>query len=107
MIELTFKLTEEQVSRLYDATRQSLIEWTERLRDDAGGKFPEGVTAFREDMAVHGRYGKPCPRCGSPVQRIVRLHGGTVWVHAELDKGAVFHFTLPGLEPARSHEQRN
>jgi formamidopyrimidine-DNA glycosylase len=69
-VAMTFKLTEEQVARLYEATRESLIEWTGRLRKDAGGKFPEGVTAFREGMAVHGRYGKPCPRCGTKVQRI-------------------------------------
>jgi formamidopyrimidine-DNA glycosylase len=66
----TFKMTDEQIERLYHATRESLIEWTNRLRDEAGGKFPEGVTAFRDEMAVHGRYGKPCPRCGSKVQRI-------------------------------------
>lgn len=69
-VAMTFKLTAEQVARLYEATRASLIEWTERLRAEAGGKFPEGVTAFREGMAVHGRYGKPCPRCGAKVQRI-------------------------------------
>jgi formamidopyrimidine-DNA glycosylase len=69
-IAMTFKLTDEQVEGLYAATRESLVEWTGRLRDEAGGKFPEKVTAFREGMAVHGRYGKPCPRCGSKVQRI-------------------------------------
>jgi formamidopyrimidine-DNA glycosylase len=69
-IAMTFKLTDDQVARLYAATRDSLIEWTDRLRADADGKFPEKVTAFRESMAVHGRYGKPCPRCGAKVQRI-------------------------------------
>jgi len=69
-IAMTFKLTGEQIERLYAATRESLVEWAGRLRDEAGGKFPEKVTAFREKMAVHGRYGKPCPRCGSKVQRI-------------------------------------
>jgi formamidopyrimidine-DNA glycosylase len=69
-IAMTFKLTDDQVARLYAATRESLIEWTDRLRTDAGGKFPEKVTAFREGMAVHGRYGEPCPRCGAKVQRI-------------------------------------
>jgi formamidopyrimidine-DNA glycosylase len=69
-IAMTFKLTNEQVERLYSATRESLVEWTGRLRDEAAGKFPEKVTAFREGMAVHGRYGKPCPRCESKVQRI-------------------------------------
>jgi len=67
-IAMTFKLTDEQVARLYEATRQSLIDWTNRLREEAGAKFPEGVTAFRDGMAVHGRYGKPCPRCGAAVQ---------------------------------------
>ena len=52
-------------------TRKVLEEWIQRLRDDARGGFPEKVTAFRKDMAVHGRYGQPCPVCGTPVQRIV------------------------------------
>ena len=69
-VAMTFKLTEDQVARLYDATRASLREWTDQLRTEAKGRFPEGVTAFREGMAVHGRYGKPCPRCGSKVERI-------------------------------------
>ncbi len=69
-IAMTFKLTPEQVERLYKATRESLIDWTNNLRAEAAGKFPEKVTAFREGMAVHGRYGEPCPRCGSKVQRI-------------------------------------
>jgi formamidopyrimidine-DNA glycosylase len=53
------------------ATRATLEEWTQKLRDEAGGAFPEKVTAFRDGMAVHGRFGKPCPVCGAPVQRIV------------------------------------
>ena len=69
-VSLTQKLTPEQIVRLYHATRDSLLEWTERLRKDAGSKFPEKVTAFREGMAVHGRYGLPCPVCGAKVQRI-------------------------------------
>jgi formamidopyrimidine-DNA glycosylase len=69
-IAMTLKLTDEQFERLYRATRESLLEWMARLREDAAGRFPEGVTAFREGMAVHGRYGKPCPRCGTKVQRI-------------------------------------
>jgi formamidopyrimidine-DNA glycosylase len=69
-IAMTFKLTHDQVARLYGATRESLIEWTDRLRAESGGKFPERVTAFREGMAVHGRYGEPCTRCGAKVQRI-------------------------------------
>lgn len=69
-IAMTLKLTAQEVARLYDATRATLVEWADRLRAEAKGKFPEGVTAFREGMAVHGRYGEPCPRCGSKVQRI-------------------------------------
>jgi formamidopyrimidine-DNA glycosylase len=69
-VSLTQKLAPEQVARLYHATRDSLVEWTDRLRKDSRGKFPEKVTAFREGMAVHGRYGLPCPVCGAKVQRI-------------------------------------
>ena len=69
-LALTSRLTDEQVSTLYEATRATLTEWIGRLQDEAGERFPEKVTAFREGMAVHGRYGKPCPVCGSPVQRI-------------------------------------
>jgi formamidopyrimidine-DNA glycosylase len=64
-------LTDEQVLRLHSATRQTLTTWVERLRHDAGGRFPEKVTAFREEMAVHGRFRQPCPVCHTPVQRIV------------------------------------
>ena len=64
-------LDDDEVRRLHAATRVVLTEWIERLRCEAGEDFPEGVTAFRRDMAVHGRYGKPCPECGAPVQRIV------------------------------------
>jgi formamidopyrimidine-DNA glycosylase len=70
-VALTASLTPEQVATLYRATRETLALWTERLRHDAGENFPEKVTAFRDGMAVHGRYRKPCPVCGSPVQRIV------------------------------------
>ena len=66
----TQKLSVDEVARLYDAARATLLEWTERLRLRAGDGFPEKVTAFRDGMAVHGRYGQPCPACGSPVQRI-------------------------------------
>ncbi len=69
-LAMSQKLSAEEVARLYEATRASLLDWTERLRQEAGGKFPEGVTAFRDDMAVHGRYGQPCPVCGAKVQRI-------------------------------------
>jgi formamidopyrimidine-DNA glycosylase len=64
------RLSDEEVERLYAATRATLLEWTEELRREAGEGFPEKVTAFRPRMAVHGRYGKPCPTCGAPVQRI-------------------------------------
>jgi formamidopyrimidine-DNA glycosylase len=66
----TSRLDDEGVRRLYDATRDVLEEWIDRLRSEARGGFPAKVTAFREGMAVHGRYGKACPVCGSPVQRI-------------------------------------
>jgi len=69
-IKLTSRLTSEEVSRLYIATREVLTQWTDRLRDEAGGEFPAKVTAFHDEMAVHGRYGKPCPVCGTAVQRI-------------------------------------
>jgi formamidopyrimidine-DNA glycosylase len=69
-VTLTQRLAADEKLRLYDATRETLLEWIARLRADAGVKFPEKVTAFREGMAVHGRYGKPCPRCGAKVQRI-------------------------------------
>ena len=69
-VALTQKLRPDEVSRLFTATRDSLIEWTNRLREDAAGKFPEGVTAFRKGMAVHGRFGQPCSRCGAKIQRI-------------------------------------
>jgi formamidopyrimidine-DNA glycosylase len=70
-IAQTRKLADEDVARLHRAARDVLAEWTQRLRAQAGGGFPEKVTAFRPEMAVHGRYGKPCPACGAPVQRIV------------------------------------
>jgi formamidopyrimidine-DNA glycosylase len=67
---LTSRLTDEQVGALYDATRATLNEWIARLRLQAGDGFPDKVTAFREGMAVHGRFREPCPACGAPVQRI-------------------------------------
>ena len=66
----TQKMTTGEIKTLYDATRKSLAEWVERLRADSLEKFPEKVTAFRADMATHGRFGKPCPRCGGKIQRI-------------------------------------
>ncbi len=69
-VTLTSKLTPEEWSRLYATSRATLTLWIERLAAEAAKTFPEKVTAFRKDMAVHGRYGQPCPRCGEPVQRI-------------------------------------
>lgn len=76
-VRLTQTLTEEEFRRLFDATRDTLTRWTERLRLEAGNRFPEKVTAFRDGMTVHGRYGKPCPDCGSPIQRIVYAENET------------------------------
>lgn len=70
-MKLTRSMSEEEIRQLYDATISSLQAWSSKLGEEAEEAFPEKVTAFREDFAVHGRYGKPCPRCGTPVQRIV------------------------------------
>jgi formamidopyrimidine-DNA glycosylase len=70
-VTLTSRLSDEECLHLYEATRETLALWIARLRDQAGEGFPEKVTAFRPEMAVHGRYRKPCPDCGAPVQRIV------------------------------------
>jgi formamidopyrimidine-DNA glycosylase len=67
----TRQLDDDEMRALYDATVASLAEWTERLRTEAGDRFPEKVTAFHPAMAVHGRFRQPCPRCGAPIQRIV------------------------------------
>ena len=69
-VRLTQKLAPDELERLYSATRTTLTQWVERLREDAGAGFPEGVTAFREGMAVHGRFKQLCPRCGAKIQRI-------------------------------------
>jgi formamidopyrimidine-DNA glycosylase len=69
-MQLTSRLTDEEMARLHESTTATLSIWIERLREEAGDGFPEKVTAFRKEMAVHGRFGKPCPRCGAPVQRI-------------------------------------
>ncbi len=69
-ILMTQKMNDEEIARLHTAVKETLIDWTDRLRKDAAGKFPERVTAFRDDMAAHGRYGQPCPRCGAKIQRI-------------------------------------
>ena len=70
-MKLTATLTAEEIARLHDATVGTLESWIRRLRDEAAGAFPEKVSAFRDGMAVHGRYRQPCPVCGAPVQRIV------------------------------------
>jgi formamidopyrimidine-DNA glycosylase len=69
-LAMTHRLKDEEIAQLLHAVRSTLLEWRERLRAQAAGEFPEGVTAFRTGMAVHGRYGKPCPACGTLVQRI-------------------------------------
>ena len=69
-VTLTQRLTPEEISRLHAAARETILEWIGRLRADCAGQFPEKVTAFREGMAVHGRFGQPCPRCGAKIQRI-------------------------------------
>jgi formamidopyrimidine-DNA glycosylase len=69
-LKLTSRLSDEEIARLFDATRETLVEWTERMRADRGDGFPEKVTAFRDGMAVHGRYKEPCPVCTTPIQRI-------------------------------------
>ena len=76
-LQLTRKLDEGEIERLWRATRETLTLWLDRLRREAGDSFPEKVTAFREGMAVHGRYKQPCPDCGAPVQRIVYAENET------------------------------
>ena len=76
-IAMTQSLSEEELRRLHEATRAVLAEWVQRLRARTGAGFPEKVSAFREEMAVHGRFGKPCPVCGAPVQRIVYAENET------------------------------
>ena len=70
-MKLTSKLSAEETARLHEAVKSTLRDWIERLQTETGSDFPSKVTAFRPEMAVHGRYGEPCPACGSPVQRIV------------------------------------
>jgi len=76
-VRLTRHLGEEEIARLHRAAQETLREWTERLRREAGARFPERVTAFRDGMAVHGRYRQPCPDCGAPVQRIAYAENET------------------------------
>jgi formamidopyrimidine-DNA glycosylase len=76
-VKLTHQLSEDEMARLHAATRSTLLDFTARIRSEVGGGFPEKVTAFRDDMAVHGRYERPCPACGTPVQRIVHAENET------------------------------
>jgi len=69
-VAMTWKLSDGEITRLFEAARATLSDWTARLRDEADGDFPERMTAFRDGMAVHGRHGRPCPDCGATVQRI-------------------------------------
>jgi formamidopyrimidine-DNA glycosylase len=69
-LKLSQSLSDAEVARLFQSCRQVLVDWTEALRRETGDGFPEQVTAFRKDMAAHGRYGQPCPVCGRPIQRI-------------------------------------
>ncbi|TWT56960.1 putative formamidopyrimidine-DNA glycosylase-like protein [Thalassoglobus neptunius] len=88
-IQHTQKLTPEEVERLYSATQEVMTEWTSRLRKKAKGGFPKKVTAFHREMAVHGKFGEPCPVCGSPVQRIVYADNETNYCATCQTKGKV------------------
>jgi formamidopyrimidine-DNA glycosylase len=76
-VKQTKTMTGEEIARLFEATRDTLLVWTKRLRDESGDAWPEKVTAFRPEMAVHGKYKQPCPVCGSPVQHIVHADNET------------------------------
>lgn len=76
-VQMTTNLSDGEIARLYSAVQAVLLEWTERLRKETGEGFPEKVTAFRKEMAVHGRYNQPCPDCGAPVQRIIYAENET------------------------------
>ncbi len=76
-VQMTTNLSPEEIERLFNAMKKTLVEWIERLRAETGTKFPEKVTAFRPEMAVHGKYNQPCPDCGTPVQRIVYAENET------------------------------
>ncbi len=113
-VQLSDRLTDEEHERLFHATRDVLAEWTARLREQTGDRFPEKVTAFRPEMAVHGRFRAPCPVCSTPVQRIVRAEnevnycpgcqtGGRVLADRALSKllGRDWPRTLDELEKRR------
>jgi formamidopyrimidine-DNA glycosylase len=110
-IAQTQKLTTAEVDRLFESTRTMLSHWTNLLRTEANGQFPEGVTAFRKEMAAHGKFGQPCPVCGSPIQRIRYANnetnycatcqtGGRILADRALSRllGADFPRTLEDLE---------
>lgn len=86
----TSHLTDEQIGRLYSASRDTLLKWIEIIRQRTGDKFPTKVMAFRNGMAVHGRYGKPCPTCGTPVQRIVYSENECNYCPACQTNGKIF-----------------
>jgi formamidopyrimidine-DNA glycosylase len=88
-LQWTTRLAPEEIARLHEAARATLREWTDRLRAETGERFPERVTAFREGMAVHGRYKKPCPACGAAVQRIVYAENETNYCAACQTKGKI------------------
>lgn len=73
----TTRLSDEEIARLFAATRETLLEWIDRLREETGDRFPEKVTAFRKDMAVHGKFREPCPVCGTAIQRIAYAENET------------------------------
>lgn len=102
---MTQKLKPEEWERLFDATRATLQEWIDRLSGEADRTFPEGVTAFRDGMAVHGRYGKPCPRCGDTVRRIRYADNETNYCPACQTGGRVLAdraLSRLGISPLRS-----
>jgi formamidopyrimidine-DNA glycosylase len=76
-VKLSQKLTDDEIERLHGATRETLTWWIDHLRKEDAGRFPEKVTAFRPEMAVHGKYNEPCPVCGTKVQRIVHAENET------------------------------
>jgi formamidopyrimidine-DNA glycosylase len=98
-VRLTQKLADDEITRLFEAVRQTLIEWTARLRRQTGDGFPEKVTAFRPEMAVHGRYREPCPDCDAPVQRIVYAEHETNYCAACQTRGCS---RRTGRAPSRS-----
>ncbi len=104
-LAMTQKLQPQEWARLFEATRSTLRSWIERLSRNAAREFPEGVTAFRDGMAVHGRYGKPCPRCGDTVRRIRYADNETNYCPACQTGGKVLAdraLSRLGIDPARA-----